>query len=46
MSFRERPKAVVAKFSAGPEKPAQTHNLIAALAAEIWTVTREDRHGL
>ena len=36
-------KTVVAKLAAGPNTPAQPHDLIAAFATEVWPVTCEER---
>jgi hypothetical protein len=39
-------EALVAKSPAGPNTPAQTHELVTAFRAEIWTIIREERQVL
>src|SRR5262245_46617319 len=36
----KRAPALVAESPAGPNEPAQPHDLVATLATEIWTITR------
>lgn len=39
----EAGETLIAEPAAGPDTPAQAHDLVATLGTEIWTVSREER---
>jgi len=43
LRFSETRVTPVAKPAAGPNAPAQAHDLVAAFGTEIWLIIREER---